>query len=167
MSDISSVSSLSNLSRDLYYQYMIDHNSMSTMFHALSGDDSDSSGTSGLMNAVSSGLTSSLSGVQGLESLSGLLGGSDSSDSLLGGFAEHFRLCRNFRDISECTAIRGGSDGAVHVGGFKGSGENGGHIQPDLSDRTGYLSVFSGADEETVFFIIYKNHRHALRIAKR
>lgn len=28
MSDISSVSSLSNLSRDLYYQYMIDHNSM-------------------------------------------------------------------------------------------------------------------------------------------
>ena len=84
MSDISSVSSLSNLSRDLYYQYMIDHNSMSTMFHALSGDDSDSSGTSGLMNAVSSGLTSSLSGMQGLESLSGLLGGSDSSDSLLG-----------------------------------------------------------------------------------
>ena len=69
MSDISSVSSLSNLSRDLYYQYMIDHNSMSTMFHALSGDDSDSSGTSGLMNAVSSGLTSSLSGVQGLEKI--------------------------------------------------------------------------------------------------
>ena len=84
MSDISSVSSLSNLSRDLYYQYLIDHNSMSTMFNAISGNSDDSSG---LMSAIGSGLgygLSSLNNVQGLDSLYGLSGVSGSDDSLLG-----------------------------------------------------------------------------------
>ena len=87
MSDISSVSSLSALSRDLYYQYLIDHNSMSTMFNAISGSSDDSSDSSGLMSAIGSKMgygISSTDSVQGLESLYGLSGVSGSDDSLLG-----------------------------------------------------------------------------------
>lgn len=87
MSDISSVSSLSALSRDLYYQYLIDHNSMSTMFNAISGSSDDSSDSSGLMSAIGSKMgygVSSTDRVQGLESLYGLSGVSGSDDSLLG-----------------------------------------------------------------------------------
>ena len=87
MSDISSVSSLSALSRDLYYQYLIDHNSMSTMFNAISGSSDDSSNSSGLMSAIGSKMgygVSSTDSVQGLESLYGLSGVSGSDDSLLG-----------------------------------------------------------------------------------
>ena len=87
MSDISSVSSLSALSRDLYYQYLIDHNSMSTMFNAISGSSDDSSDSSGLMSAIGSKMgygVSSTDSVQGLESLYGLSGVSGSDDSLLG-----------------------------------------------------------------------------------
>lgn len=87
MSDISSVSSLSTLSRDLYYQYLINHNSMSTMFNAISGSSDDSSDSSGLLSTIGSGLgygLSSLNSVQGLESLYGLSGVSGSDDSLLG-----------------------------------------------------------------------------------
>lgn len=87
MSDISSVSSLSALSRDLYYQYLIDHNSMSTMFNAISGSSDDSSDFSGLMSAIGSKMgygVSSTDSVQGLESLYGLSGVSGSDDSLLG-----------------------------------------------------------------------------------
>ena len=87
MSDISSVSSLSALSRDLYYQYLIDHNSMSTMFNAISGSSDDSSDSSGLMSAIGSKMgygVSSTYSVQGLESLYGLSGVSGSDDSLLG-----------------------------------------------------------------------------------
>ena len=87
MSDISSVSSLSALSRDLYYQYLIDHNSMSTMFNAISGSSDDSSDSSGLMSAIGSKMgygVSSTDSVQGLESLYGLSGVSCSDDSLLG-----------------------------------------------------------------------------------
>ena len=87
MSDISSVSSLSALSRDLYYQYLIDHNSMSTMFNAISGSSDDSSDSSGLMSAIGSKMgygVSSTDSVQGLESLYGLSGISGSDDSLLG-----------------------------------------------------------------------------------
>ena len=87
MSDISSVSSLSALSRDLYYQYLIDHNSMSTMFNAISGSSDESSDTSGLMSAIGSNMgygVSSTDSVQGLESLYGLSGVSGSDDSLLG-----------------------------------------------------------------------------------
>lgn len=87
MSDISSVSSLSALSRDLYYQYLIDHNSMSTMFNAISGSSDDSSDSSGLMSAIGSKMgygVSSADSVQGLESLYGLSGVSGSDDSLLG-----------------------------------------------------------------------------------
>lgn len=87
MSDMSSVSSLSALSRDLYYQYLIDHNSMSTMFNAISGSSDDSSDSSGLMSAIGSKMgygVSSTDSVQGLESLYGLSGVSGSDDSLLG-----------------------------------------------------------------------------------
>ncbi len=87
MSDISSVSSLSALSRDLYYQYLINHNSMSTMFNAISGSSDDSSDSSGLMSAIDSKMgygVSSTDSVQGLESLYGLSGVSGSDDSLLG-----------------------------------------------------------------------------------
>lgn len=87
MSDISSVSSLSALSRDLYYQYLINHNSMSTMFNAISGSSDDSSDSSGLMSAIGSKMgygVSSTDSVQGLESLYGLSGVSGSDDSLLG-----------------------------------------------------------------------------------
>lgn len=87
MSDISSVSSLSALPRDLYYQYLIDHNSMSTMFNAISGSSDDSSDSSGLMSAIGSKMgygVSSTDSVQGLESLYGLSGVSGSDDSLLG-----------------------------------------------------------------------------------
>lgn len=87
MSDISSVSSLFALSRDLYYQYLIDHNSMSTMFNAISGSSDDSSDSSGLMSAIGSKMgygVSSTDSVQGLESLYGLSGVSGSDDSLLG-----------------------------------------------------------------------------------
>lgn len=87
MSGISSVSSLSALSRDLYYQYLIDHNSMSTMFNAISGSSDDSSDSSSLMSAIGSKMgygVSSTDSVQGLESLYGLSGVSGSDDSLLG-----------------------------------------------------------------------------------
>ena len=75
------------LSRDLYYQYLINHNSMSTMFNAISGSSDDSSDSSGLMSAIGSKMgygVSSTDSVQGLESLYGLSGVSGSDDSLLG-----------------------------------------------------------------------------------
>lgn len=66
---------------------MIDHNSMSTMFNAISGSSEDSSDSSGLMNTIGSGLgygLSSLDSMEGLDSLYGLSGVSESDDSLLG-----------------------------------------------------------------------------------
>jgi hypothetical protein len=95
MASVSSVSGLSSLAEDLYYQYLINNNSTSTMLNALSGTSDSDSDTSGLMSAVSSGLSSSLSGVTGLESLSSLLGSSDSDDSLL----ETSQALSNFSDI--------------------------------------------------------------------
>lgn len=70
MADLSAISALSSLSeRDLYYQYLINHNSTSTMLNALSGNYSDvSDGTSmaGIMGAVSQAYSSSgLSSVLG------------------------------------------------------------------------------------------------------
>lgn len=87
MADLSAISALSSLSeKDLYYQYLINNNSASTMFRALSGDNSqdygDGLGLSGLAGAISqagslSGLSSLLgsslgigdSGIDGLGSL--------------------------------------------------------------------------------------------------
>lgn len=86
MANISSVSGLSSLSEDLYYQYMINHNSTSTMLNALSGNTSDDSGSGSLLSAVTSSLYSSgLTGLDGLNSLSGigsLLGGGSEEDLL-------------------------------------------------------------------------------------
>ncbi len=55
MADISSISGLSSLSEDLYYQYLINHNSTSTMLNAISGN-SDDAGDSGLMGTIGAGL---------------------------------------------------------------------------------------------------------------
>lgn len=75
MADLSAISALSSLSeKDLYYQYLINNNSTSTMLNALSGNysqDSDGLGLSGLMGSISQAYSSS-----GLSSLG--LSGSDS-----------------------------------------------------------------------------------------
>lgn len=97
MADFSAISALSSLSeKDLYYQWMINNNSTSTMLNALSGNSSDSSnmnGMSGIVNAISSGYSSlgmasllgSQLGTQGLASLFGSsLGMSDGGISSLG-----------------------------------------------------------------------------------
>lgn len=94
MADISSISGLSSLSRDLYYQYLINHNSTSTMLNAISGSDNDSSDTSGLMNAVSAGLSSSLGGITGLDSLTGLMGLGDGE-----GLFDSAQALSSFSDI--------------------------------------------------------------------
>lgn len=72
MADISSIAGLSSLSEDIFYQYMINNNSTSTMLNALSGSDSEDSGSSNLLGAVTSGLTSgSLSSLNGLGNILG------------------------------------------------------------------------------------------------
>jgi hypothetical protein len=97
MASVSSVSGLSSLAEDLYYQYLINNNTTSTMFNALSGTSDSDSDTSGLMSAVSSSLSSSLSGLTGIDSLDSILGSSSSSDSLL----ETSQVLSNFSDILE------------------------------------------------------------------
>ena len=100
MASVSAISGLSSLSEDLYYQYLINHNSTSTMLNAVSGNNDDSD-SSGIMNAVSSSLTSGISGLYGNSSLSGissLLGNSSSNgDDLL----ETSQAISNFSDILE------------------------------------------------------------------
>ncbi len=77
MANVSGINGLSSLSEDLYYQYLINHNSTSTMLNALSGE-SDDSDASGLIGAVASGFGASgsniLSGLGNIASLSGLGG---------------------------------------------------------------------------------------------
>lgn len=80
MADLSAISALSSLSeKDLYYQYLINHNSTSTMLNALSGnysDSSDGNSLSGLMSTISQAYSSS-----GLSSVLGsALGMSDNGD---------------------------------------------------------------------------------------
>lgn len=80
MADLSAISALSSLNeRDLYYQYLINNNSTSTMLNALSGNssnDSDGLSMSGIMNTLGSAY-----GTSGLTSLLGsALGTSDSGD---------------------------------------------------------------------------------------
>lgn len=67
MSGISSIAGLSGLSdTDLYYQYLINNNSKSTMFNALNGNDTDNS-----TNALGSlGTLSSLGSLTGIGSSS-------------------------------------------------------------------------------------------------
>ncbi len=70
MAYLPAISALSSLSeKDLYYQYLINNNSTSTMLNAISGNNQDSSydglGLSGLMG------TGGLYGMQGLSSLIG------------------------------------------------------------------------------------------------
>lgn len=81
MADLSAISALSSLSeKDLYYQYLINNNSTSTMLNALSGNysqDSDGLGLSGLMGSISQAYSSS-----GLSSLLGSSLGISGSDSL-------------------------------------------------------------------------------------
>lgn len=104
MADISSISGLSSLSEDLYYQYLINNNSTSTMLNALSGDASDDSGSGNLLSAVTSGLTSSgLSSLSGLESLLG------SGENLLGasqGLASFSSILETYMNAQNAEAAR-------------------------------------------------------------
>ena len=54
MADLSAISALSSLNeRDLYYQYLINNNSTSTMLNAITGDNSgNSSGISGISSLI-------------------------------------------------------------------------------------------------------------------
>lgn len=63
MADLTSISGLSSLSTDLYYQYLINNNSTSTMLNALAGTDSESLGTGSILDTVTSGSLTSLSGL--------------------------------------------------------------------------------------------------------
>lgn len=106
MADLSAISALSSLSqRDLYYQYLINHNSTSTMLNALSGNYSDSSdGTSlsGLMGAVSQAYSSSgISSVLG--SAFGMADNGDiSSLGVISSFSSILKLYLN-SEASEAT----------------------------------------------------------------
>ncbi|MCX4327796.1 MAG: hypothetical protein OSJ45_10955 [Lachnospiraceae bacterium] len=94
MADLSAISALSSLSeKDLYYQYLINNNSTSTMLNALSGSysqDSGGLGLSGLMGSISQAYSSSAlssllgtsSGLYGSGSL-GQLGAISSFSSIL------------------------------------------------------------------------------------
>ena len=89
MSDVSSVSNLSALSRDLYYQYLIDHNSTSTMLNAISENDNDSLGALGNTGALESlsGLTGNIGSSDVLSGLSGLSGQSDGLSGITQGIS--------------------------------------------------------------------------------
>lgn len=85
MADLSAIGALSSLSeKDLYYQYLINNNSASTMFKALSGsspqDYSDGLGLSGLIGTL--GQSGSLSGLSSLIGSSLGISGSDGLGSL-------------------------------------------------------------------------------------
>lgn len=85
MADLSAISALSSLSeKDLYYQYLINNNSASTMFNALAGnstqDSGDGLGLSGLMGMVNQ--AGSLSGLSSLLGSSLGISGSDGLGSL-------------------------------------------------------------------------------------
>ena len=87
MADLSSISGLSSLSTDLYYQYLINNNSTSTMLNALAGTDSEALGAGSILDTVTSGDLTSISGLgsvlgssedllnasQGLSNFSGIL----------------------------------------------------------------------------------------------
>lgn len=115
MAGISSISGLSSLSEDLYYQYLINNNSTSTMLNALSGDTSqDNSGS--LAGAVGSGLyglnnlsslgslygldnLSDLGSLYGLNSLNGLDGLLGSSDEALLGASQSISSFSNILEV--------------------------------------------------------------------
>lgn len=85
MADLSAIGALSSLSeKDLYYQYLINNNSASTMFKALEGnstqDSGDGLGLSGLIGAASQ--AGSLSGISSLLGSSLGISGSDGLGSL-------------------------------------------------------------------------------------
>lgn len=122
MADFSAISALSSLSeKDLYYQWMINNNSTSTMLNALSGNSSDSSsmnGMSGILNAVSSGYSSlgmasllgSQLGTQGLTSFLGSsLGISDGGISQLGTISSFSSILKMYlnSEISQAADMAG------------------------------------------------------------
>lgn len=104
MADISSISGLSSLSEDLYYQYLINNNSTSTMLNALSGDTSEDSGSGNLLNAVTSRLTSSgLSSLNGLESL---LGSGDDLLSASQGVSNFSSILETYLNAQNAEAVQ-------------------------------------------------------------
>lgn len=77
MAGVSAIGALSSMSEeDLFYQYMINNNSKSTMLNAVLGNDSDTSGN-GL-----GGVVSSLYGNNGISNISSLIGGLNGGDDL-------------------------------------------------------------------------------------
>lgn len=77
MAGVSAIGALSSMSEeDLFYQYMINNNSKSTMLNAVLGNDSDTSGN-GL-----GGIVSSLYGNNGISNISSLIGGLNGGDDL-------------------------------------------------------------------------------------
>ena len=68
---------MSNVSLDetLFYQYMINNNSTSTMLNALSGRDSQDSGNGSMAGVLSALQSSGLSGTGSISDVSTLLGG--------------------------------------------------------------------------------------------
>lgn len=104
MADISSISGLSSLSEDLYYQYLINNNSTSTMLNALSGDASDDSGSGNLLSAVTSGLTSS--GLSSLSGLGSLLGSGDDLLSASQGLSSFSSILETYMNAQNTEAVR-------------------------------------------------------------
>lgn len=94
-----------SLDETLFYQYLINNNSTSTMLNALSGesDDASNSGLSGILNTMQSG---DLLSANSLSGLSSLLGEGSSLDSLgsVSGFDDILQLYMN-RDSSDVSAM--------------------------------------------------------------
>lgn len=77
MAGVSAIGALSSMSEeDLFYQYMINNNSKSTMLNAVLGNDSDTSG-----NGMA-GIVSSLYGNNSLSNINTLIGGLSGGDDL-------------------------------------------------------------------------------------
>ena len=81
MADLSAIGALSSLSeKDLYYQYLINNNSASTMFNALAGNSTQDSGGLGLSGLM--GMVNQAGSLSGLSSLLGSSLGISGSDGL-------------------------------------------------------------------------------------
>lgn len=113
MAYLPAISALSSLSeKDLYYQYLINNNSTSTMLNAISGNNQDSSydglGLSGLMGM------SGLFGTQGLSSLLGtslgISGDGLNSLGMVSSFSSILKLYLNAETSEACNMAQKLSD---------------------------------------------------------
>lgn len=95
-----------SLDETLFYQYLINNNSTSTMLNALSGesDDASNSGLSGILNTMQSGDLLSANSLSGLSSLIGGSGNSLDSLGSVAGFDDILQLYMN-RDSADVSAM--------------------------------------------------------------